>query len=207
MHWASESGHREVVQTLLEHGADMAAINKVGAAGVPRACRGRRRGGARACLRQRAVPVLVRVMECRGPLGRASPPAEAAIVAVALLLTARLLSRTGRPACTKPPSPGALRWCRRCWSTAPTSRRGPRWVPRAGGCAAGIGVAARARGCILCEHFRRARGVFVRATIVDVCMQAARLRGSAEAACLQFRVYAYMRREHRYDLWQGSVCT
>ena len=25
MHWASESGHREVVQTLLEHGADVAA--------------------------------------------------------------------------------------------------------------------------------------------------------------------------------------
>ena len=32
--------------------------------------------------------------------GRASPPAEAALVAVAPPLTARLLSRTGAPACT-----------------------------------------------------------------------------------------------------------
>ena len=47
LHWASESGHREVVQTLLEHGADVAARTKVGAAGG-RVCRWHWRGGARA---------------------------------------------------------------------------------------------------------------------------------------------------------------
>jgi hypothetical protein len=55
--------------------------------------------------------------------GRASPPDEAALVAVAPPLTARLLSRTGSPACTGPPMKGMLRWCRRCYSTAPTLRR------------------------------------------------------------------------------------
>ena len=35
MHEASYNGHAAVVQTLLQHGADVAATNKVGAAGVP----------------------------------------------------------------------------------------------------------------------------------------------------------------------------
>jgi hypothetical protein len=52
--------------------------------------------------------------------GRASPPAEAALVAVAPPLTARLLSSAGRPACTQPTVEGMLRWCRCCISTAPT---------------------------------------------------------------------------------------
>ena len=35
MHKASSSGHAAVVQSLLQHGADVAATNQVGAAGVP----------------------------------------------------------------------------------------------------------------------------------------------------------------------------
>jgi ankyrin repeat protein len=35
LHFASMSGHAAVVQTLLQHGADVAARTKVGAAGVP----------------------------------------------------------------------------------------------------------------------------------------------------------------------------
>ena len=35
LHFASWFGHAAVVQTLLQHGADIAATNKVGAAGVP----------------------------------------------------------------------------------------------------------------------------------------------------------------------------
>ena len=35
MHYASWFGHAAVVQSLLQHGADVAATNKVGAAGVP----------------------------------------------------------------------------------------------------------------------------------------------------------------------------
>ena len=35
MHFASSRGHAAVVQTLLEHGADVAATEQVGAAGVP----------------------------------------------------------------------------------------------------------------------------------------------------------------------------
>ena len=37
LHLASEYGHAAVVQTLLQHGADVAATDNVGAAGVPRA--------------------------------------------------------------------------------------------------------------------------------------------------------------------------
>ena len=37
MHWASWYGHAAVVQTLLQHGADVAATDEVGAAGVPQA--------------------------------------------------------------------------------------------------------------------------------------------------------------------------
>ena len=47
LHKASESGRLAVVQTLLEHGADVAARTKVGAAGG-RVCRWHWRGGARA---------------------------------------------------------------------------------------------------------------------------------------------------------------
>ena len=35
MYFASSSGHAAVVQTLLQHGADVAATDQVGAAGVP----------------------------------------------------------------------------------------------------------------------------------------------------------------------------
>ena len=37
MHWVSCGGHAVVVQTLLQHGADVSATNKLGAAGVPQA--------------------------------------------------------------------------------------------------------------------------------------------------------------------------
>ena len=43
LHFASEYGHAAVVQTLLQHGADVAARTKVGAAGSVR--RGRARDG------------------------------------------------------------------------------------------------------------------------------------------------------------------
>ncbi len=41
MHYASSSGHAAVVQTLLQHGADVAARDAVGAAGVRVALRAR----------------------------------------------------------------------------------------------------------------------------------------------------------------------
>jgi hypothetical protein len=37
-----------------------------------------------------------------------------------------LLFKTGKPPCTSLPFAGILRWCRRCWTTAPTSQRRPR---------------------------------------------------------------------------------
>jgi len=37
LHWVSCGGHAVVVQTLLQHGADVSATNKLGAAGVPQA--------------------------------------------------------------------------------------------------------------------------------------------------------------------------
>ncbi len=67
MHAASESGHAAVVQSLLQHGADVAATNKVGAAGVPLALAWR---CARECLHAmfvRAIVCLRACPECRVP--------------------------------------------------------------------------------------------------------------------------------------------
>ena len=52
MHYASEYGHAAVVQTLLQHGADVAATDNVGAAGVPLALAWR---CARECLHAMCV--------------------------------------------------------------------------------------------------------------------------------------------------------
>ena len=57
MHKASSSGHAAVVQTLLQHGADIAATNKVGAAGVPLAL-------ALRCVRECLHAMCVRAMVC-----------------------------------------------------------------------------------------------------------------------------------------------
>jgi hypothetical protein len=57
LHKASSSGHAAVVQTLLQHGADIAATNKVGAAGVPLALAWR-------CARECLHAMCVRTIEC-----------------------------------------------------------------------------------------------------------------------------------------------
>ena len=57
LHWASISGHAAVVQTLLQHGADVAATNKVGAAGVPLALAWR-------CARECLHAMCARAIEC-----------------------------------------------------------------------------------------------------------------------------------------------
>ena len=61
MHAASYSGHAAVVQTLLHHGANVAATNKVGAAGVPQALAWR---CARECLHAMCVRVIVCMEMC-----------------------------------------------------------------------------------------------------------------------------------------------
>ena len=57
MHFASEYGHAAVVQTLLQHGADVAPTNEVGAAGVPLAL-------ALRCARECLHTMCVRAMVC-----------------------------------------------------------------------------------------------------------------------------------------------
>ena len=57
LHEASRYGHAAVVQTLLQHGADIAATNKVGAAGVPLALAWR-------CARECLHAMFVRAIEC-----------------------------------------------------------------------------------------------------------------------------------------------
>ena len=61
MHFASSRGHAAVVQTLLQHGADVAATDNVGAAGVPRALAWR---CARECLRAMCVCAMVCMEMC-----------------------------------------------------------------------------------------------------------------------------------------------
>jgi hypothetical protein len=51
LHFASWFGQTEMVQTLLEHGADAVLRDKVRAAGT-RSCRGHRRGGVSAMKEQ-----------------------------------------------------------------------------------------------------------------------------------------------------------
>ena len=61
MHLASLYGHAAVVQTLLQHGADVAARDGVGAAGVPRALAWR---CARECLHAMCVRAMVCMEMC-----------------------------------------------------------------------------------------------------------------------------------------------
>ena len=61
MHVASGEGHVAVVQTLLQHGADVAARTEVGAAGVPQALAWR---CARECLHEKFVRAMVCMEMC-----------------------------------------------------------------------------------------------------------------------------------------------
>ena len=61
MHAASRKGHAAVVQTLLQHGADVAATDNVGAAGVPLALAWR---CARECLHAMCVRANMYVWRC-----------------------------------------------------------------------------------------------------------------------------------------------
>ena len=61
MHLASRSGHAAVVQTLLQHGADVAATDNVGAAGVSLASAWR---CARECLHAMFVRAIVCMEMC-----------------------------------------------------------------------------------------------------------------------------------------------
>ena len=75
MHYASEYGHAAVVQTLLQHGADVAATDKVGAAGVAQALALR---CARECLHAMCVRVMVCMEMCARNRARLCCCAEAA---------------------------------------------------------------------------------------------------------------------------------
>ena len=61
LHFASEYGHAAVVQTLLQHGADVAARDEVGAAGVPLALAWR---CARECLHAMVVRAIICMEMC-----------------------------------------------------------------------------------------------------------------------------------------------
>jgi hypothetical protein len=61
LYFASSSGHAAVVQTLLQHGADVEARNKVSAAGVPLALAWR---CARECLHAMFVRAIVCIEMC-----------------------------------------------------------------------------------------------------------------------------------------------
>ena len=65
LHEASSSGHAAVVQTLLQHGADVAARNEVGAAGLPQALAWR---CARECLHAMFVRAIVCTQSCESVL-------------------------------------------------------------------------------------------------------------------------------------------
>jgi ankyrin repeat protein len=75
LHFASESGHAAVVQTLLQHGADVAARGEVGAAGVPLALAWR---SARECVHAIFVRVIVCMEMCARNRARLCCCAEAA---------------------------------------------------------------------------------------------------------------------------------
>ncbi len=75
MHYASVFGHAAVVQTLLQHGADFAATDKVGAAGVALALVWR---CARECLHAMCVSVMVCMEMCARNRARLCGCAEAA---------------------------------------------------------------------------------------------------------------------------------
>ena len=75
MHFASAGGHAAVVQTLLQHGADVAATDNVGAAGVPRALTWR---CARECLHAMCVRAIVCMEMCARNRARLCCCAEAA---------------------------------------------------------------------------------------------------------------------------------
>jgi hypothetical protein len=61
LHVASREGHAAVVQTLLQHGADVAARNEVGDAGVPQTLAWR---CARECLHEKFVGAMVCMEMC-----------------------------------------------------------------------------------------------------------------------------------------------
>ena len=75
LHVASEFGHAAVVQTLLQHGADVAATDNVGAAGVPLASAWR---CARECLHAMCVCAMVCMEMCARNRARLCGCAEAA---------------------------------------------------------------------------------------------------------------------------------
>ncbi len=75
MHVASGNGHAAVVQTLLQHGADVAARTKVGAAGVPLASVLR---CARECLHAMCLRAMVCMEMCARNRVRLCGCAEAA---------------------------------------------------------------------------------------------------------------------------------
>jgi hypothetical protein len=75
LHCASWLGHAAVVQTLLQHGADVAARDAVGAAGVPQALAWR---SARECLHAMCVRAMVCMEMCVRNRARLCCCAEAA---------------------------------------------------------------------------------------------------------------------------------
>jgi hypothetical protein len=75
LHYASYNGHAAVVQTLLQHGADVAARTEVGAAGVPRASAWR---CVRECLHENFVGAMVCMEMCARNRARLCGCAEAA---------------------------------------------------------------------------------------------------------------------------------
>jgi hypothetical protein len=75
LHSASREGHAAVVETLLQHGADVAATDNVGAAGVPLASAWR---CARECLHAMCVRAMVCMEMCARNRARLCCCAEAA---------------------------------------------------------------------------------------------------------------------------------
>ncbi len=78
MHQASFSGHAAVVQTLLQHGADMTAMTEVGAAGTPGVTLALAWRCARECLHAMFVRAIVCMEMCARNRARLCCCAEAA---------------------------------------------------------------------------------------------------------------------------------